>query len=491
MKNPKIIFSFVFLMISLHLLSLEIFGKVFSESREPLENVVVAANKKAVISNAVGYFRMRNVLPNERIKFHKIGFKDTVFTAKKMPEKIFLHQKSIEINGMEIIAEKSDDTIFSKVNKIVIPVSGNNSASAADILRNNAALNLRGIRLGGEKQTISVAGNLPRHTLVMLDGIPLNAAGGDFDISTIPAKIIAHIEILENCGSSFAGSGAIGGVVNIVTRGAFQKQNEKSKFVFSLQQTEGSFGFSKTEFSADLNNRNLQISALISNEFARNNFTYKYNLADSTEWKTRQNNEKFANGLNLRISHHLLFFDWSYHLIWQRFHKDLPGPINALSMNDCAHLDGKTYRNFLNLSHQIGTVSWKSDLYYFDELTRFENTESTVPNYNIIGETKYGKQGGKLTASSAKNDFLSWQSGIEFKREDFQYSQENSPAASILSVFLKNSAIFAAANSKQRIFPFMLKEEISIRYDHPQRSDELNFADFLSWKTYLRHAFSR
>ena len=464
--------------------ALEVFGKVYGNNQLPLENVVVSSEKKAAISNAKGYFNLQNIEANEKIRFHKIGFKDTVFVAKQLPRKVILEEKSIEIAGINIVGKRENRGIFSSINKMVIPVSEteNMAENAADILKNNANLNLKGINLSGEKQTISLNGNLTRHTIVMLDGIPLNSSGGEFDISTIPAEIIERIEVIQG-GGSFVGSGAIGGVVNIVTKETAINREYQKNIDFSVTHSAGSFGYSRTNFSFKVTKTNLRISTFISSAFARNNFKYKYTLSDSVEWKERENNQKLSGDFNLRINHQNKYLNWKYNLLFRNFHKGLPGPINSLNMNDKARLDGKTARNFLELSKKIKSVFLNSDFYFFNETTRFENTESSLPYYNIIGNTKYEKKGGKLTADYGIKEFFDSQSGIEFRREDFEYECETSQTASIAPVFLQDSAIFTAFNFYQKLYPFRFEEDFSVRFDHPFRSDEVQFNDFLSWKT--------
>jgi len=57
--------------------------------------------------------------------------------------------------------------------------------------------------------------------LVLVDGLPLNSAfGGAVDLSTIPRGWIDRIEVLRGPEGALFGAGALGGVVNIVTRRA-------------------------------------------------------------------------------------------------------------------------------------------------------------------------------------------------------------------------------------------------------------------------------
>ncbi|MDR7483369.1 MAG: TonB-dependent receptor [Armatimonadota bacterium] len=73
----------------------------------------------------------------------------------------------------------------------------------------------------GALQEISIRGTSSAHTLVLLDGVPLNSpAQGLAQLNTIPVDIVERIEVLRGPFSAIYGSGALGGVVRIVTRRA-------------------------------------------------------------------------------------------------------------------------------------------------------------------------------------------------------------------------------------------------------------------------------
>ena len=73
----------------------------------------------------------------------------------------------------------------------------------------------------GQLATVSIRGSTADQVRVLLDGLPLNtAAGGGVDLSRIPRQWIERIEIVRGAEGAYYGSGALGGVVNIVTRPA-------------------------------------------------------------------------------------------------------------------------------------------------------------------------------------------------------------------------------------------------------------------------------
>lgn len=70
----------------------------------------------------------------------------------------------------------------------------------------------------GQRKTLSLRGAAPNAVLVLLDGVPLAGPGAAMDLSRIPTSALERIEILRGGGSARYGPGAMGGVVNLVTR---------------------------------------------------------------------------------------------------------------------------------------------------------------------------------------------------------------------------------------------------------------------------------
>ena len=57
------------------------------------------------------------------------------------------------------------------------------------------------------------------HTLVLIDGVPANdPTSGAYDFSDLSTADIERIEVIRGAQSVIYGSGAVGGVINIITR---------------------------------------------------------------------------------------------------------------------------------------------------------------------------------------------------------------------------------------------------------------------------------
>ena len=72
----------------------------------------------------------------------------------------------------------------------------------------------------GHLSTVSIRGSTAQQAKVLLDGIPLGAGGGAVDLSSIPRAWIDRIEVVRGAEGAHYGAGALGGVVNVVTRPA-------------------------------------------------------------------------------------------------------------------------------------------------------------------------------------------------------------------------------------------------------------------------------
>ncbi len=93
--------------------------------------------------------------------------------------------------------------------------------SVADALRVLPEVRVKGSGGPGSLTTVSIRGSASTQVLILLDGVPLNRPDqASVDLSTLPIQNVDRIEVLRGPFSALYGSGALGGVVNIVTRTA-------------------------------------------------------------------------------------------------------------------------------------------------------------------------------------------------------------------------------------------------------------------------------
>jgi vitamin B12 transporter len=90
----------------------------------------------------------------------------------------------------------------------------------ADALQFFAELYVRSAGSGpGGLQQLSIRGSSPQQVLILLDGVPLSSTSQfGLNLSTITLADVERVEILRGPYSAIYGSGALGGVVNVITR---------------------------------------------------------------------------------------------------------------------------------------------------------------------------------------------------------------------------------------------------------------------------------
>jgi vitamin B12 transporter len=95
------------------------------------------------------------------------------------------------------------------------------SKDIEEIIGNSVGVQVRRFGGTGDRSEISIRGSSSNQVVILLDGVRLNSAqSGAVDLSTVPIDLIERIEISRGGGSAQTGSGAIGGVVNIITKRA-------------------------------------------------------------------------------------------------------------------------------------------------------------------------------------------------------------------------------------------------------------------------------
>jgi len=92
--------------------------------------------------------------------------------------------------------------------------------SVSDILHRLPGVDIASNGGIGQSSSVFIRGAESRHTLVLIDGIPLAKPGvtGTADFSQIPVSLIQRLELIRGPRSAVYGADAIGGVINIITQ---------------------------------------------------------------------------------------------------------------------------------------------------------------------------------------------------------------------------------------------------------------------------------
>ena len=180
----------------------------------------------------------------------------------------------------------------------------------------------------GQPAQVSIRGSSAEQVTVLLDGLPLNgAAGGGVDLSTIPHQWISRIEVVRGTEGVHHGSGALGGVVNVVTAPAAAGK-------WGASATAGSFGTYEGDLHLGAGGERWGLLGALSGSTTRGDFPYRDTFSVPHTSEIRRHDDASQGGALLKG-----FWlggggrlDAAAQLSAER--RQLPGPIGNLTPHD-------------------------------------------------------------------------------------------------------------------------------------------------------------
>ncbi len=190
---------------------------------------------------------------------------------------------------------KSTSSIL-KIDEKTIQESG--AGNVADLLKKQAGLNLFTSGAFGKASSLFLRGTSNRHTLILIDGVrvtDLTAIGGGARLEFLNTSDIESIEILKGSQGVLYGAEAIGGVINITTKGRLNHQARAQVGSFGQMGLSGNTGHRKddhlilfnfsTESSTGISSFNEKKTV---NAEADGHETSTLKLKASTKWKNSE-----------------------------------------------------------------------------------------------------------------------------------------------------------------------------------------------------------
>jgi vitamin B12 transporter len=127
------------------------------------------------------------------------------------------------LDPLVVTATRSATAVNTLRDVIVITredLDASGALSLAEVLQRRAGIDLRANGGPGQPQGMFIRGASPAQTLVLVDGLRVGSATvGTTAIEHIPIDLVERIEIVKGAMSSLYGADAIGGVVQVFTRG--------------------------------------------------------------------------------------------------------------------------------------------------------------------------------------------------------------------------------------------------------------------------------
>ncbi|MGI9534216.1 MAG: TonB-dependent receptor plug domain-containing protein [Thermodesulfobacteriota bacterium] len=281
----------------------------------------------------------------------------------------------------------------------------------------------------GQLKTVSIRGSSNDQVVIMLDGIRINnSLGGGVDLSTIPAGYIERIEVVRGGSSAVAGTDAIGGLINIITK----KTGEPFTSAYA---TYGSFNTFLINAANAGKIGNLEY--LLSFNHAQTDGDFEFRSVNNLTLK-RINNDFKSESFLAKFDYKL--DDWKIELLNEFYYDDKGVPGLGEFQSDSARQED--IRNFTTLRFTKYEFLNKNTDFEFIVFNNFDylKFQDPTPTVGIPVDTKskLNEIGFRPTVSFYPNEYYSLNSFAEFKNEKLNNSDFNNPRRNTLSYFLGN-----------------------------------------------------
>lgn len=412
-------------------------GKIISPGGEPIAGATISDGITAVSSAGDGTFSFKTEA--DSIFVSRIGYRRRALNRRRLANPIVLISSDIVLPTVRVKALEYKP-ITPSINALVIhPDTNARVESATDLLLENPSFSTTDIKLSGERQTLSLLGSFNRHSLVMLDGVVLNPAGEAFDFSKIPVGQIDYIEIVKGNSSVYGGSAAIGGIIHIHSKSAAARMLPEAK----VSAQAGSFGLYRQVYAAAISQRFMALNAEYSHQTAANNFPYDTPAFWNDEPELpRLHNRKTADSFYLKSSVFNPVSQLDYSLNAGSFIRQLPGPINFLSLFDASRLTGAYTQHSLRGYTVYNSLAGELLLWHNKDSSTYSNLMSTNPfGANNYKQNQYNsgiKAGSSYSTQSSKL-------GINAEYSKIDYSFNNYLSGTLSTGERENSALSAVA----------------------------------------------
>ena len=204
---------------------------IFNDIPQSFINIYIIENEKGTITNDKGYYIIENIMPGDyNLNISGLGFKTKNIKVNTTKDSIKL-DISLELDDSSLDEIVISGTLkpVSKL-KSTVPIEvysktffkKNPTPSIFEALQNingvRPQLNCNVCNTGD----IHINGLEGPYTFVLIDGMPIvSGLSTVYGLTGIPKSLIERVEIVKGPASTLYGSEAVGGVINLITKSAY------------------------------------------------------------------------------------------------------------------------------------------------------------------------------------------------------------------------------------------------------------------------------
>ncbi|MEZ4700167.1 MAG: TonB-dependent receptor [Rhodothermales bacterium] len=205
-------------------------GQIIDAEGVPLPgaNVAIAGTARGAATDAAGRYRIAGlaagtyVVEVSMVGFERIRQSVTLADGESLQLDAQLMEEVLQSDGVVIIANRREQRITSVPVSVAAmapeELSRRNVVSLDDALRHISGVQVQDNQIS-VRGSSGFAYNVGSRVLLLIDGVPLLSPDTDgVPYEGLPFAQVERLEVLKGPGSALYGSGALGGVVNLITK---------------------------------------------------------------------------------------------------------------------------------------------------------------------------------------------------------------------------------------------------------------------------------
>ena len=233
-------------------------------------------------------------------------------------------------------------------------ISNYTHKNLAELLIQYSNIAIKSYGTGGSA-TPSFRGTGASHTRLTWNSINLNNPMlGQADLSLIPAGLIDEVNIYYGSSSMPAGSGGIGGMINLETKPVWRKET-----LLSFNPGTGSPGQYSGLLKVRTGNINFQSVTKAYFQYAENNFRYLNSVSSADPvWETRNNNQTLQKGFLQELYYRKINNVLSARVWYQSADRNLPSSILIQQPDKNENQSDKSVRTMISYDAYRGGAEY-------------------------------------------------------------------------------------------------------------------------------------
>jgi outer membrane cobalamin receptor len=383
-------------------------------------------------------------------------------------DSVFTDEILVESNRLMMTNSNAPNMVQVLDEQYILSING---SSLTDALKLSDGVYIKNYGFNSGIKTISLNSTQSEHTLILLNGVRLNSSqNAQVDLSMYNLDNISRIEVSKGGSSSLYGSGAIGGVINIITEDFISPR----PVGFNLIADAGSYGqrkfFGKFSHSFDLNSvNNVNYSLSYSDEQAVNDFVYNYKNGMNEVLKERENSDFSTQAFNFDLRYTdenksalKLFANYSH------FERGVPGADLGYSTGTARQIDYNLISNITYGRKLSDVFDLTADFSYKNSLQKYFDPATFNLPFKIDSYYRLNGYEASSALSYIPSDNFSLESGGDFSFNNMVSNETEDGNLFQGAVFLLSKIELDLSNASNIIlYP-------SLRYDYFSNISEHN-----------------